>query len=275
MELLKFYDGKAIIEKKPWGEYFTYRRQGERDTLLSATRITSKLSKGDILLNWAIGLITGYTRNYIENSPTDKFLRQELLSVIDTAMRQPEEMKIKGGIAGSFIHTYAHAFALAKINGTELPTPDFSVLPEDVIPRAENGVSAFLDWFNNNDVEFLEMEKTVYYNSFFAGDTKEGEEIIEYIGILDLLAIVNGKLTVVDYKSSKGIYSEQRYQVGGYCFARNSEVKDKAIGMIVDFHKETGELLMEEIAADDASKNIKAFLGLYQVAKREKELGIK
>ena len=41
------------------------------------------------------------------------------------------------------------------------------------------------------------MEIPTYYNSFYAGDSKQGEEVVEYIGIIDLVAKVDGAVTMI------------------------------------------------------------------------------
>lgn len=278
-ELIEFYRGKVVIEKKPWREHFSYRRQGEKDTLLSVTAITKKLDKSGALLPWAVGLVATHINQKIELSEAQSFSKEEIRMLVDEARRKPEEAKISGGTTGELIHTFAHDFAKAKLAGTETPT--LKHLREDVEEEAKaiNGISAFLDWYNGNDVEFLEMEKLVYYNSLLAGDTKKNDPIREFIGILDLRARVNGKLAIIDYKSSKGVYSEQQYQLTGYRKAKDKEFlflgKKKELAdveLIVNFNKLTGELITKEITDEDSEKNWHAFLGLYAVAVREKQL---
>lgn len=275
-----FYGGKAIIEKKPWGAHFSHRRQGQKNTLMSVTSITKKLDKSGALLPWAVNLTCSHILTKIEAGDADaKYGKDEIALMVEEARRTSEIAKVEGGQAGQLIHDFAHDFALAKINGTEIPNLDHLDPENEVQQRALNGINGFLDWYNENDVEFLEMEKMFYYNSLLAGDTKEGEPIVEYFGYADLIAKVNGRIAVVDYKSSKGIYSEQKYQTRAYSFARDKEIaviggKDLSeVDMIVNFNKNTGDLMTETIEQADRDKNLDAFLGLYKVAVREKELG--
>jgi len=283
VETFSFYGGKAIIEKKPWGAHYSHRRQGEKKTLISVTGITKKLDKSGALIPWAVGLACTHITSKVESGDADaRYSKDEILLMVEEARTRPEQAKVSGGTTGTFIHEFAHDFAKAKIAGTELPSLDHLNPEVDEEQKALNGINAFLDWNLENEVEYLEMEKMFYYNSFLAGDTKEGEEIIEYFGYADLVAKVNGKLAMIDYKSSKGIYSEQKYQLRGYSHARDKEIMavgvQDTIGltecdMVVNFNKLTGELMTEEVGPEDRDKNLKAFLGLYQVAVREKELG--
>lgn len=282
VESFSFYGGQVIIEKKPWGQHFRYSIKGRTGGILSSTRITGKLSKGDVLMTWAINTVTGHLRKAIEESKDEKFGRDWLGIAIDAALREPERLKVEGGLSGSTIHEYAHDFAKADIAGVDLPDPKpylDKIENEETRKRAENGIGAFLDWFNQNNVEFLEMEKLLYYNSTLSGATKADNPFcVEYLGIADLVARVNGRIAVIDYKSSKGIYSDQEYQVDSYKLAYNANAEkgmEAADSMIVNFHKETGELLTKIIAEDESKKNATAFFGLFFVARREAEKGYK
>lgn len=283
VQTFSFYGGQAIIEKKPWGANYTHRRQGEKKTLLSVTSITKKLDKSGALIPWAVNLACASILSQLESAGSDaKFGKEEITLMVEEARRSPETAKVEGGQAGQFIHDFAHAFALAKINGTDIPNLDHLDPQNEVHQRALNGISGFLDWYNENEVEFMDMEKMFYYNSLLAGDTKEEDPIIEYFGYADLVAKVNGRVALIDYKSSKGIYSEQKYQARAYSFARDKEIQAVGVSdvapltdcdMIVNFNKTTGDLMTETIEQEDREKNIEAFLGLYKVAVREKELG--
>ena len=285
VQTFSFYGGKAVIEKKPHGAFFTHRRQGEKKTLLSVTAITKKLDKSKALIPWAVDLACSHILAKVESGGAEtKYGKDEITLMVEEARLRPEQAKVKGGETGELIHTFAHKFAIAKIAGTEIPTLDHLNPEIEEQQKALNGISAFLDWYNENDVEFIDMEKMFYYNSHLAGDTTE-ENIIEYFGYADLVAVVNGKLAMIDYKSSKGIYSEQKYQIAAYSNARDAEIlfhyangrsneRIIDVDMVVNFNKLTGELMTESVEAADHKKNVEAFLGLYKVAVREKELGV-
>lgn len=279
VELVEFYGGKAIIEKKPWREHFSFRRQGEKETLLSVTRVTRKLDKSEVLMIWQKRLIADHIRRTIEESKTATFGRDEVLMIMEQAIEKPEAAKVEGGETGTLIHDFAHDFAKAKIEGLPSPTLDHLDEKIDSHAKAINGISAFLDWYNGNDVEFIGMEQLVYYNSFLAGHTPEGVTPIEFIGFEDLFARVNKMLADVDYKSSKGVYSEQQYQLSAYRHAVKSDAfrleKADIVGemeKIVNFNKVTGELITHDITIEESEKNWVAFLGLHAVAVREKQL---
>ncbi len=277
-EVVSFYGGKVQIEKKPWGESFRYIKiETGVGGILSATACTGKLNK-PALIKWAVDLsadhmIAHFSQACAENPKT--FALEEIIAVAEQARNKHEEKKTEGGEAGDIIHNYAHDFAKAVIAKKPLPTFDHLDEKNTVENRALNGINAFLSWYNLHHVEFLAMEELVYYNSYLAGDTKAGEDIIEYLGIMDLLARIDGKIEVIDYKSSKGVYNDQRYQVSGYFNAHNSNaLRDrKASGArIVNFSKDTGDLIEKAVPAEEVMKDYRAFIGLFMVATREKEL---
>lgn len=274
--MVSFYGGRALIEKKPWGDHFRFTIDG-RSGILSATGVTGYLDKSKALLPWAVGLVGAHVTSTFEARTGDTFSKEEIFIVVREAVLKPEEAKVAGGKTGDAIHDYAHAFAKAEITGSTLPeVPKLDDMPEEEKQKALNGINAFLDFYNGHDVEFLQMEKLVYYNSLLAGDTKEGEEVIEYLGILDLLARVDGKVGVWDYKTGKRVYTDQRYQLSGYRKAWNSNPDNAKLlceeSGVLSFSKETGELTVCRVSNEESEKDFKAFRGLHAVALREKEL---
>lgn len=278
-----FYNGRAVIEAKPWGDHFrfTVSVDGEkaRSGIPSATGVVKFLDKSQALLPWAVGLVGSHVTSTFDARSGSSFSKEEIFMVVGEAVRKPEEAKIAGGKTGDIIHDFAHKFAMADIARTippKIPYDDIAQIPEEEKEKVLNGINAFLEFYNNNDVEFLEMEKLVYYNSLLAGESKEGEDVIEYLGIIDLLAKVNRKLGVWDYKTGKKVYSDQRYQLSCYLKAWNSNPDNKkrkcTESGVLSFNKETGELTVCRVPNDESEKDFKAFRGLYAVAKREKEL---
>lgn len=274
---IEFYGGKAIVEcvpaKKPNGEAYTrFRIAGRKDYVLSSTRITGKLDKSRPLMIWQGRLISAHLKGYLEGSRSEHFLRDELIIQIDAALKAPDTAKEDAGDVGRLIHEYAHDFAKFKLGKGDEPDLDKLDESNPIHAKALNGISAFLEWYNNNKVEFLEMETPYYYNASLSGIPSSP---LEYIGVIDLVAKVNGDLEVLDYKSSKGIYSEQQYQTSSYLYAYNAQhLKRPAKRVrILNFNKETGELLEKAVERDEVMKDFDAFFGLYLVACRERELG--
>lgn len=271
-DIRSFYGGRVQIEVKPWGDYFRYIKVGTTGGMLSPSAITKNLDKSRALLPWAGNLICTHITSYFEGKSGEMFHRDEIFQIVAEAKLKPEEKKEEGGTSGDMIHDYAHEFAKAVIAGTELPKFDHLDEKNEVELKAIKGINAFLQFYNDNDVEFIKMEEPIYYNSFLAGESDENN-LVEFAGRMDLFARINGQLEVVDYKSSKGVYSDQRYQVSGYFKAWNTNAsKDQqAKGYrILNFSKETGELIQKFVPAEEVEEDFKAYKGLYAVALRER-----
>jgi hypothetical protein len=73
--------------------------------------------------------------------------------------------------------------------------------------EALDAFAEYQAWRDAHEVKPLKVEQTVWHSG------------LEYAGTLDLLARVNGRLAVVDFKTSKGIYPEYELQVAAYCAA--------------------------------------------------------
>lgn len=276
-----FYGGRSVIEAKPWGDHFRFTVSvgGEvaRSGVLSATGITKMLDKSQALLPWAVGLVGSHVTSTFQSRDAQTFTKDEIFLVVAEAILKPEEAKVAGGKTGDVIHDFAHDFARAQMNGTDNPKlPDLSEMPVEEREKSLKGIGAFLEWFNTRDVEFLALEKLVYYNSSLAGDTREGEGVIEYLGIMDCLARVDGEILVLDYKTGKRVYTDQRYQLSGYFKAWNSNSDN--VGMqaggsaVLSFSKETGDLTICPISRIESLEDYDAFRGLYFVARREKKI---
>ena len=66
------------------------------------------------------------------------------------------------------------------------------------------GVNKFIEWFSTNDVQPIFTE-----NKFISENYK-------YCGVLDFYCVLNGKFTIVDFKTSKSITNEQLLQLSSY-----------------------------------------------------------
>jgi hypothetical protein len=281
VELVSFYGGRAVIEKKPWGDHFRFTVQldggDKRSGIVSATGVTKFLDKSQALLPWAVGLVGSHVTSTFEARKGVTFSKEEIYLVVGEAVLKPDEAKVAGGKTGDAIHEYAHTFAEACIAGTTLPkVPKLDHMPEEERQKSLNGINAFLDFYNSHDVEFLGMEQLVYYNSLLAGDTACGEDVVEYLGIMDLLARVDGNVGVWDYKTGKRVYTDQRYQLSGYRKAWNSNPDNQKLfcveSGVLSFSKDTGDLTICRVSNEESEKDFKAFRGLHAVALREKEL---
>jgi hypothetical protein len=109
------------------------------------------------------------------------------------------------------IGTLCHKMVEDYINGKET---DFSDYTPNQKSQAENGFIKFLDWEKENDFKCLDSELQLV------------SEAHQYGGTCDIYAMLNGKLTLIDIKTSKACYDDQYTQVVAYQYLLIENKKD-------------------------------------------------
>lgn len=99
----------------------------------------------------------------------------------------------------------AHAIVTAHLRGDDPDLGDFT--PNEVL-AAQPSVEKFLYWREAHKLDILE-----------SGDKAFISELYRYGGTPDLYARIDGKITVLDFKTGSSIYDEYFYQVAAYAFA--------------------------------------------------------
>ena len=138
---------------------------------------------------------------------------------------------------GLEVHKWIELFITVKIlsKGKGETIADY---PDQVKVPMKN----FHDWVESREIEWLACEKKVYSRSW------------EYAGTIDALAKINGKLCVIDFKTSAKIYKEYYLQVSAYCNAIGEMMGElPKLGMIVRLDKEEDKF--QEVAFDPWQHN--------------------
>ena len=112
------------------------------------------------------------------------------------------------GTEAADIGTMAHAWIEAHLRGQDI---DMKALPGG----AQQAVGAFLGWEKLHDLKVLKTEQT-FYNCR-----------LHYAGTADCVAMVDNELTLLDWKTSSGIYLEMAIQAWGYALADESENSER------------------------------------------------
>lgn len=100
--------------------------------------------------------------------------------------------------------------------------------PEDYISKS---VNAFLGWTTEYNPEWVDAERKVYCDKY------------KYAGTVDAVAKINGRIVVIDFKTSKKIYKPYHLQVTAYAQAikRMDGLRRWPLGIILRLDKETGK----------------------------------
>lgn len=239
--IASLYKGTVQIEfDEAKHQYFLLPK---RERLLGVTTATGIIDKSTPLIIWATRLAADYLNEILSSG---KAVTPEHIA---EAINQHRVKKDTAADTGTKIHDWIEHF----INDKKTPA-----LPTD--PQELNGVTAFLKWVDENDVEFIESETIVYSKKY------------KYVGKLDAIAKVNKKLTMVDYKSSKGIYSNFLYQTALYRGAKEEETGWNFTGdrVILKLGKDDGEFHAHQCS--EFERDFKAGIACVIAKKRENEL---
>ena len=155
-----------------------------------------------------------------------------LASLCDEAKKEHTRKRDAAGDVGTLVH----AFAEEVIGGVEVDDEFWQATPEEAHP----GCLAFLQWWNGiRPLENVQSERIVYSKRLF------------YCGTCDLFAYINGRPTVVDFKTGSGFYEDQPLQLAAYATAIEEElgieIKD---GWIIHLDKETGKCTPYHVEID-------------------------
>lgn len=248
MEKIKLYNGKVTITftERDWNGKKIHSYTDEKgNKLISVTGITGLVDKSNALIPWAVRLMG----EYLLQTANGQTITEELIEV---AKKKWRESKEEAADIGTAIHDWVEQ----KIKGLE------PAMPKD--EKVRNGALAALKWLGSHKIKITNTESIVYSKKY------------GYVGKCDWDGIdeEDDAFVIGDHKSSKGIYTDQRYQLAGYWNAKEEEFPKRKFkrGYIVKYGKENGEFEVLEISRSEYLKDRKAFLGLLKAKRRELEL---
>ncbi len=123
------------------------------------------------------------------------------------AVVQNDVLREEAADIGKEIHAWCEAYIRHK-----LKQKGFEKLPAmPNFPEAVTGVNSFFAWEKEHKVKWVSTERLVYSKKH------------DYVGTLDLEAIIDGKHCLGDFKSSNGIYNAVRMQTAAYAEADMEE----------------------------------------------------
>ena len=148
------------------------------------------------------------------------------------AGNDPDKIRDKAADIG----TLCHYMIECHCKGVE---PDLTEYSPANIAQAENGFLAFLDWEKINKPTYLENEIQVISEEY------------QYGGTIDIIADLHGKKTLLDLKTSNGIYDEMYVQVSAYMTAYNETANEPIEdACILQISKVDASFAFFDIAAD-------------------------
>lgn len=159
----------------------------------------------DAAMPYATGCMEDRIKEILHTHTTTPNTFGDLYKIIESSRYHYKTVTQTALDTGSIVHALVECYVKTKI----IPNLD------NYSKEVQNGFNAFLVWEKLFTVEWLETEKTIYYF-----DKERG---IAYAGTLDLIGIINGRVDVVDLKTSKLLFPDTMVpQLSAYKFARSN-----------------------------------------------------
>ena len=204
------------------------------------TTILSLLAKPD-LIPWAAGLSAEYMKANVKTA-------DDLMTIDEIAKEakgQWKKVRDEAGDRGKRVHAAIEKF-LNSQEGTAI----------EVDKDIEQPFKAFLRWWNENDIEVVETECSVWSND--GGG---------YKGTFDLTCFnnkVKKTLYLIDIKTSPRIYDEVPMQLAAYFYSwkqRSNFIPERAAVLRLDY---SGKYEFFEILESEVYEHYQAFLKLVE-----------
>lgn len=232
----ELYKGKVKIKFHP----NSHRYYVNDKSVTGVTTFIGIKDKSRPLVLWAVGLYSEYLYQNLGVKLTQE--------IIVEGSQQHAIRKQEAADTGTKIHDWCERYIKhkLKIKGYDLPD-----MPED--QNVQIGVNAFLDWEKEHKVKFLSSERIVYSKKH------------DYIGTLDIEAMIDGKLCLVDLKSSSALYNSVRLQTAAYLKADEEESGKKYEGRwAIRLAKETeDEYIARMEAKGKSTEGYKVFEAMF------------
>lgn len=192
-----------------------YKIDGIDELYPSVTTVTGAVLNKPALVPWAKRVALENMSAELYHAMANDIVIDELFvdDAVKRSMARPDKLKD----AAADLGTRVHAAIDAIIKGEKYEkTPDI-----------ETGVNAFLAWRKEKGIEIVQSEVRVF--------SKE----LEVAGCVDAIGRnKDGGLVVLDWKTSRGVYLEMAYQVGGYALCLEELLDDTvAEAWIIRFPK--------------------------------------
>ena len=220
----------------------------------SVTHILTCLNK-PALVNWAASeerkLVSAVAaeihQEFAELKVTD---RAKYLALLEARLGKEKAHRralAKAGDIGTQTHHLIEWQMRSRLGLPVGPAPE-------ACDDAQWAVMAFEDWAKSVDLQPLAVERIVYSASHV------------YAGTLDLLAKVEGVVTVIDFKSSKAIYPESFLQNAAYQMAVGElGIDQPQRGVIVRLPKVQTDPAFEAVLVPSVASLFPTFLAIRQV----------
>lgn len=209
------------------------------------------VDKSGPLMGWAVKQANQVWLDAVSNPDGANVGELYWQEVAKAAKQAPRDRKQEAANLGTEVHNVLERVA---------KEPEPSGVIETASPEAAQRALQAIAWLNEQNCTPVAVERRVYSRKH------------RFVGTLDKLFLVRGKLTLLDWKTSKGIWPEYLFQTAAYCGAYEEETGEKIAQRCLVRLGEDGTLEPHWFNRTSQKKDYSAFLGLLRGYKRLKEL---
>lgn len=210
----KYYD--------PTGEFGEDGKPLDRDKFTSVTSAIGCLNK-PALVKWSANCAIGNAIGAIESDPLILEDIEEVINMLNESKGASDDMKNIAAHTGDLVHAYIDNIIKSQCekstdrlvyyfdkDGASKFICDYLIVEHIAAPwdydrdKFDACMVAFSKWTREFEVVPVLAEATIYNRQFM------------YAGSVDLIAYVNGILSIIDFKTSKSIYPEVALQLTAY-----------------------------------------------------------
>lgn len=213
---------------------------GEPIPVPSLSAVLSLINKSSALVQWGANLAAEHFRDNLNHG--NRINQRDIDRLYQEARFAHKRKSQEALDVGTAVHNYAEQYAKYHTEGG--PEPDMPMEEQTL-----NGVLAFLDWVRKHKVIFHRSEFQLYSWDF------------NLAGTCDTIFSCDGKVVIGDFKTSKAIYQEYKYQVSFYRYAYEKLYHPIDAMAVIRFDKATGEFEFVELNEDSYLTNLLAVHG--------------
>lgn len=231
-ELVSLYKGK--IEVKFFPDSHQYWVNGKRKS--GVTTYIGIMDKSRALMSWKGDRTVNFLLNALEKGEITE-------EIICAASYIDEIEKEEASRLGTAAHDWAEKFINHGLGKGDMPE-----MPEE--KAVQIAASAFMEWAEEHEVKFVSSERIVYSKKH------------DFIGKMDIEGKIDGKLCLIDLKTSNGLYNSVRMQTAAYAMADMEESARKYKGRWAIRLAKYDEA--EYMEREEKKRKIKALVAAYK-----------
>jgi hypothetical protein len=248
VEVFSLYGGQVELRFKEKTHRTTVIDCGQTIKPGSVTTILGSLEKHG-LVEWGVRCCADYVEKGLNDLFAGSSFSVDAIYKIVAASRQAHNVvRQEAADIGTLAHDWLETHWKSVLGQAEPP-----VLPAEDGP-VRNCIIAAQKWMKEHTFQPLYVERPFYSRKH------------KFTGKEDLAALVDGRLSIVDYKSSPKLYPEVRWQMAAYGCMYEEEFGQPIVDRwAVRLGKYDGEFEPKKFGQDSFARDVESFLSVLRV----------